>query len=558
MKAHAQQTLPRQRNQMNQKTTPHPFATTVRTDYKRVLTTGRGGKFLPIMAIPLLREDRLRSTNVRFSFEMDETAEMLLNPVRIAVHAWLVPRLAFERFLDLGHLNRSYMGKPEADASVTPWFEMLNLDDGATPPVTAEIFKVLGMHTVPGQQVNADYIEAYNAVWNFIAEDVSPNITPRDWDDTTLAPAFWPHSAMRHVKPSFDQALQHGDVALSVSNGQMPVKGIGLHNQVFAETNVNRYETGATGTVQYAKSRSVDGSHPNNAISIEEDPNNPGFPGIYAELQNDGITLSLANIELAKRTAAFARARVQYQGLGDDDIIDLLMSGVRLPEEGMKQPILLGREDTLFGMTQRYATDAGNLAASVTRGQTMVDLTIRTPVVNTGGIVMAFAEILPEQMYERQRDIYLSASTVAELPDRLRDELDVEPVEIVTNSMIDTDHNTPDGVFGYAPLNHRWQREAPNIGGAYYRPRADAAWTETRNRIWAAENVDPTLGDDFFLATNLHHEVFEDTAADPFEISANALAQIEGLTYFGPALLEASGDYDAVMAKADLTRIEQS
>lgn len=526
------QPLPAQRTPDNYRTTAQAYPRTIRTDLKRVLTTGFGGRFLPIAAIPLLREDALLMSRFRFGFQMAETAQMLMNPVRVSVSAWFVSKLALERFGDRGILNRSYLKKAEKDGQVVPWFDTTNLwQDGTT---VYPVYKTMGLHGPQGETVNSDYIETYNAIWNYVAEQASPSIQKRPAKTQGLAPAFWHHSAMRHVKPTFDQALLHGEVALNVTNSSMHIRSPGLGSY----------------------SSAVPPDQPQGPASDNYSGNGPYiWHDITAELEDDGITVSLANIELAKKTAAFARARQAYQGLGDDQIIDLLMSGVRVPDEAFRYPVLLGERETIFGMSQRFATDGTSLDKSVTTGQTVLEMDVAMPQQDTSGVVMFIAQVLPEQLYERQPDKYLHTKDQVDLPDRLRDELDLEPVEIVLNGDIDTDHSDPETVFGYAPLNHRWQREAPNLGGLYHRPDAQAAWNENRNRIWAVEAVDPVLGDDFYLASNIHHQVFADSQSDPFEIAVNGVARIEGLTMFGPALRESYGDYDAIMGHADMSRI---
>jgi hypothetical protein len=538
-------TLGRQPTRENVRTEPYRFERNIRNDYKRVITTGFGGKFIPVMAIPLLREDRMLSSTFRFSFEMAETSDMLLNPVRIAVHAWFVPKLAFERFMDLGHLNRAWNEQEEVDGSTTPWIQQVPFDGAGGRGTTWEIYRALGLHAPAGAMVNADYQEAYNLIWNYIAKQTSPSLTERQWNQHALAPAFWMHNAMKHVKPTFDQALVHGQIPVTITEG--------------AEMHLRSDE--------YSQASNQGGSPGVNVTfpgSMDEQPREEGSHyawdvlghRMWTELNEGGFEISLATIDHARKTTAFAIARQQYQGLDDDTLIDMLMSGIRIPEEGMKHPILLGRAETVFGMSQRYATDADNLEKSVTRGLSQLDLRLMVPQQNTSGIVMAIAEILPEQLYERQEDHYFTASEVSDFPDRLRDELDLEPVEVVQNQHVDQDHTDPTGVFGYAPLNHKWLRQGPNVGGLYHRIQADEPWNEYRNRIWAVETIDPSLGDDFYLASNLHHQVFADSLTDPFEIRCNGIAVIEGNTMFGPALRESHGDYEAVKAKGDLSKID--
>jgi len=117
-----------------------------------------------------------------------------------------------------------------------------------------------------------------------------------------------------------------------VIGGGAPVKGIFAQLQTFAF--FGGYETGGT---------AVDPSNDKTFIGrfmVKEDPDNPGFPGIFAELESKGIILTLANIEMAKKTAAFAEIRRQMKGLDDDHIIDLLMAGIRVPDVQLAQPIL--------------------------------------------------------------------------------------------------------------------------------------------------------------------------------------------------------------------------
>ena len=281
---------------------------------------------------------------------------------------------------------------------------------------------------------------------------------------------------------------------------------------------------------------------------------------VYAELTSGGnATMSLADIEQARKTASFAKLRQMYDGIEDDYLIDLLMSGIRVPEEAMKQPILLGKQRAMIGFNQRYATDAANLDESATNGFATIDMSIRTPAMNTGGVIMITAEIVPEQLWERKKDYFLYTTDPDTLPNYLRDFLDPEKVAVVKNDHADVNHVTPDGTFGYAPLNHEWQRDMVNVGGKYYRPANDA-FDEDRAKIWSAEATNPTLNEDFYLCTGLHKKVFADQTADSFEITAMTDFKIVGNTVFGAGLQEsdATSDYDAITAQVDSARIDKS
>lgn len=547
-------------------TTPIAVPRTRRVHTCRGITTIPAGKMVPISAIPLLREDSIRSGRLRFNLESMETAEMLMNAINVRFSAYLVPTLVFDRFEgSMDQLNRSWEGKAFKELPVVPYVE--------THPFGAhgsnEIYKYLGLHaTAATTPVNTMYLEAYNQIWNFRAANRSPDIEKRERLATTLAPAFWMHERFKHIVPDFDQAAIDGQVAFNVVNERLPVKGIaftgatGSRND--ADSGVKRNQVGKDGAGSVTYSRSITpstaGSFSINMKGITDVSGsasnlNNALTDIYAELAGVGISLSLSSIDLARKTQAFAKLRMQYSGHEDDYIINMLMDGLTIPEQAFAQPMLIGEKTTVFGMAKRYASDSGNLTESVVEGATFIDMAIQLPRIPVGGVVMIVAEIMPDQLFERQKDPFFHAENVDAFPHYLRDTLDPEKVEVVPCSFVDVDHETPNATFGYGPLNYPWNMEQPKVGGYMYRPKVDAGFSEDRQRIWAVETKNPTLSKDFYLCTNIHTKPFVVTNRDPFECVTQGDVLIEGNTVFGGVLLEANGDYDAVMAEAPTDRI---
>lgn len=537
-------------------TTPLATPRTMRRQSARGITSLPAGKMVPIGAVPLLREDAVRSGRLRFSFEMMETAEILMNAVNVRVMAYLVPMLALERFNgSMDQLNLSYQGKPPLEGEqVVPYIETQAFGAHGSN----KVYEYLGLHGRADQQVNTAYLEAYNQIWNFRAKNRSPDLSLRTRLQSDLAPAFWSHDMFRHIVPDFDQAAIDGEVPLSVANATMPVTGIGWKapplflgagqtvRKVGGETEVSVNTAGQRWTHMAEVS-----------LLAKEDPDNVGFPAIFAELQNDGITVSLSNLELARKTQAFARLRQTYNQ-HDDWIINLLMDGIVIPDQAFKQPMLLADKTTIFGMAKRYASDSGNLTESVVNGATYLDMSINLPRIGVGGIIMFVAEVTPDQLFERQEDPFLHTTDHETLPQYLRDTLDPEKVEVVKCGRIDVDHDTPDATFGYEPLNARWNINIPRIGGKFYRPEVDAGFDEDRQRIWAVETQNPTLSTDFYLCTNIHTKPFVVTNQDPFEVVTQGEVFIEGSTVFGGHLIEATDDYERVLAVAPQERIEKA
>lgn len=544
---------------------PITVAKSMRSARGRVLTSGDAGKILPLKYEWLHREDGVQSGKIRVNVEMMETSEMPMNGIGVTVYAHFVPMLAFDRFNgSMNELNASYKGENGVAGSVVPFFETNKYWDGSQV-VTRQglsatqvdtnadwsggvvdndvFYQTMGIH-FEGLKWNNTIVEAYNAIVNHRRQARSKSLPVRNSFDHTLAEAFWINNGMQNIVPDFDQALIDGEVSLQGLTFQAPIIAPLAGNS-------GTDGTGGTGNVTRMGPETGD---------WDWDGSKYIFNDIFAELTSGGnATMSLADIDQARKTAGFAKLRQMYDGIDDDYIIDLLMSGIRVPEEAMKQPILLGKQRAMIGYNQRYATDAANLDESATNGYATIDMSIRTPAMNTGGVIMITAEIVPEQLWERKKDYFLYTTNPDTLPNYLRDFLDPEKVAVVKNDHADVNHAIPDGTFGYAPLNHEWQRDLVNVGGKYYRP-ADDAFDEDRSKIWSAEATNPTLNEDFYLCTGLHKKVFVDQTADSFEVTAMTDFKIVGNTVFGAGLQEsdATSDYDAITAQVDSARIQKS
>lgn len=537
----------------------------------RNLSTLPAGKVVPLLAFPLLREDALDRCQLQLNFELAEMVEVCANPIMLNVRAYLVPNLAFPRFLgSYETLNRSYMGEAEPGGAAVHYFQgnatEIGPQDPADPNLVNSIYYHLGIHVPEGATYNTAYVDAYNCIWNQRARDRSPDIEQTPEGNRGLLPAFWRHPDLGSIVPNFDQATIDGEVPLNVVGGRLPVQGIALTGAVQGTQQLSGGRTpgniaweapGHGWAIQGAPDLPISGGA---GFAVKQDQNNVGFPEVFAELQENGITVSLANIELARKTQAFALMRKQYAGYDDQYLIDLLMSGINLPLQAEKEPILLANVMSTFGQAKRFATDSVDLTASVASGTGMVQMSIRTPKVNSGGVIMVTAEFYPEQLWERREDPYLafvSGDGYTKLPDFLRDDLDPEKVEVVKAGYVDVRHSTPDATFGYEALNARWNTYPPRVGGKFYRPEVDLPADEDRQRIWASETADPTLSEDFYLVTNLHTKPFVVTDQDPCESLVRGSAVISGNTVFGRLLIEGEDDYDTIMGKVDMDRIEK-
>lgn len=535
-------------------TTPISIARSVRQINQIVATSMPAGKMVPVTAFPLLREDQLRNSMIHCKVDLMETAEIIKNGIKCRFMAYFVPFLAFERFNGgMDEFNRSYMKQNIADgATVTPFFNTMTAGAVGSIP----IHKYLGFHAAPTDEINTAYIEAYNLIWNFRARNRSETLyqaKKRLMTNTGLAPAFWQHEQFKYVVPDWDDIAMEGSVDLTFTNSSALVKGIGIQGGPASGAVNNFRETGASAE------KTVQGWHVRDNLAsatfVMQAKAGEAFPNVYADLATAGVKISLANIELAKRTQWYANLKAQFEGLPDNWIIDLLMQGVSVPEQMWKQPILIADKTEIFGIEKRWATDGANLTDAVVNGAAVCDLDMVLPRTPTGGIVMVVAEILPEQIFERGRDPLLFMTDPAKLPNAMRDDLDPQKVERMAMGEVDTSHSSPNGLFGYRPLNWDWQKSNTRIGGKWFKAAPDNTFNEERQHFWTVEVANPAYNSDFMISETFNTLPFVVTNQDVGEVQIHGTAIIEGNTQFGTRLLENDNAYAEVLAQVDQSRI---
>lgn len=514
---------------MRKQNEPIAFPRTVRPDSANMMTTAKAGKTYPAGFIPLFPEDSV-SGSVSCQVRMEETVKVLANPVHFRMHAYFVSMAALPRFDGLDSVAYSLAQKVGSQPYVEKAAKLAGQSD---------FYHAFGEHIPDGASVNTMYLQAYNQVINYRRQQVSISLPQRTDMQATIARSLWGPTALARIVPDFDAALIEGEVALNVVSTTLPVE--------YAKTGTTfpTVKDGAGAARMFGIDTGLGGY---NYVSTNN-LNGTAVDALFVDMQNSGLTVSLANLEQAKKTQAFAVLRQQFAG-NDDELIDLLMKGLRFPSNAFRDPIHIGTGTGTFGMNQRYASDAANLDDYVVNGAVRVDIPIRVPQQPTGGVIVITYEIIPEPVFDRQADMFLHADFV-DLPNALRDHLDTQPVATVPNRFVDALHTTPDGFFGYAPMNYQYIRQRVKVGGRFLRTLAAMPSAEDQQHIWSVRTVNPVLNEDTFLVPNdLAHNVFRDTLLDPFFVTVSHNCRIEGLTQFPPALTESQGDYAAVAAIA--------
>lgn len=513
------------------KTEPIPVVKQHRPVAVRTFTTFDPGVRTPVVAFGLLQGDSA-SGRLNVAVEMHETHEVLFNRMFARFSLWFVPGPANERFKrNMSYYERAAEGVPITDdegAETIAFIETHNM-----PATVPPIYKALGIAAKTGTALSTCYIEGYNQVVNYVNRNLSKSIEEREVTETDLAPAVWGESVFSEIVPTFDAGMIAGEMPLTVVEAKMPV-----HTDVAQGTAVSVRRPDDSWKGLDASGSFVS---PSGTASTEAQQ-------LYAKLSANGISISLANIDQARQLKEWAKLREGYEGHKDPYVIDRLMGGLQISEQAWFMPMLLDQKMVEVKQMKRMATDGASLEEGVANGIAVTSLGCNVPPNPYGGVVMLIAEAIPEQLYERQPDPYLTTTDRTKLPQYDADFLNPNPVVEVLNKEIDVDHDTPNVRFGYARRNWMWAKNPTRVGGDMYAPNADAATTQERMVIYPTDVENPTLTAEFYLATTLGKQVFVDQDKQPFRVGIGGTIDVMGLTIIGE-VHESEANYDAVRAK---------
>lgn len=537
-------------------TRPLDFPRTMRMDNQSILTTGKAGEVLPFGFVPLFREDSATG-RVTIAAELAEMPAPLENAVIGRLQTWFVPRPALPQFEGLDEYTHAYQGKNitrlgAAGRTPPSLFDTQSVSAVYATANASEFYKTAGITLKASSTINTDYVDAYILVQNYRLAQLTSKMTRYDYyqeDNTTaleLKPALWPRNMLSNVVADYEQALVTGALDLALTGGSIPVTGIGAATSWTGGGTPTNFTESTGSDASYSKFSYTTAT---STFAIKES-STVGVPEILAEMSGQSIVSSLAAIDVARKQQAFAKAVAamdgnQFSGFNNDDVLILdLMNGFTVPPELLNRPWLLDAKQGVFGMNERHATDSANLDDSVVVGNLTLQTSINVPKASYGGIIFSTFEFMPERMYPRASDEYLEVVSEADLPNALRDSLNTEPVEIVTNGEVDTAHTTPSGTFGYRELNAKWNRERTLMGGDFQSLTPGAHATGARTQIWQPEYIDPALNSDLYRCKHpFPQDVFSSPANDTVTLSIRVECSIMGLTQFGSRLVEDNSEF---------------
>lgn len=256
-------------------------------------TTFDAGKLIPVFAEEVIPGDTWSVDASTFA-RLATPIYPIMDNMKMDIHFFFVPiRLVWDNFTKM-------MGERiDPTDSVDFQTPIVTVNAGSGVGFTAgSLYDYLGIPTEIDDISIVNLIpRSYNLIINnWYRDQTMQDSYVVDTDDgpDTIADYVIRTRCKRgdYFTTALDEPQKGAAISLALG-GSAPVTGIGAANQTYGDDNVNRYETDGTGTVLYVSGKNITEASVNNNVTVEEDPNNAGFPNIRVDLSaSSGIPLN--------------------------------------------------------------------------------------------------------------------------------------------------------------------------------------------------------------------------------------------------------------------------
>lgn len=349
--------------------------------------------------------------------------------------------------------------------------------------------------------VNALYFRAYNDIHNNFyrdadlqdEQDIDLGEGPDTTTNTSLLNVCWGKDAFTTARPW----QQRGTNVTIPLGDDAPITGLGVMSAAPSSSSSTTRETDGGSPTSYTNYWNS-GSQ---AIHVEEDPNNSGYPNVRADLSQ------MTGIDIEDLRTALGIQRFQERlARGGSRYADYLRGiGCILPDYRLMQPDYLGGGRQVISFSEVLATDGANTGTMYGHGIGAMQTRPFTRYFNEFGCILSLCSVVPKAEYMDS----LHRSWFRETRyDFFQRELQLIGEQEVLNKEVQMSHSSPDGTFGYRPRYDSLRWLPSTIHGdfrddelAFHMARdlstGDIALNSSfvscspTDRVWASTSLDP-------------------------------------------------------------------
>lgn len=432
------------------------------------------GELVPIGLTEVLPGDSIQQAT-SLLLRVSPLLAPVMHPVHVRVHHWYVPhRIVWDDFEDF------ITGGPDGNnSSIFPTITLSGTDNDV-----GTLADYLGVPTDPASvEVSALPFRAYNLIFNewYRDQDLVNELaisTASGADTTTsidMQNVAWEKDYFTSSRPWTQKGP---DVTLPIS-GDAPITGFGLQNPPGGTSALTIVETDGSGT------RNITGWG-SGGMAVEEDPNNTGYPGMFADLS--AVTAANINdVRLAFALQRYEEARARY---GSRYTEYLRYLGVKSSDARLQRPEYLGGGKQTIQFSEVLQTAEGTDPVGELRGHGISALRSRRyrRFFEEHGYIISTLSVRPKTIYTQGLHRTWNRRTKE---DFWQQELQHIGQQAIENREVYADAATPDGTFGYQDRYDEYRRTPSSVSGEFRTSTLDY-WHMAR--IFASE---PTLNSDF-------------------------------------------------------------
>ncbi len=347
------------------------------------LLTGDMGVLYPVGLVEVLPGDAFQH-NASVFLRMSPMAAPVMHPIDVRIHHFFYAhRLGWPTDGATGWESFITGGTDGNDAQNPPTVNTALVED--------TLHDYFGLPNIAGMPVSALPYRCYNAIFNEFYRDQNL-VTEVAEDSTALQKIAWQKDMFTVSRPW----TQLGDAVTLPLGSKAPVHGIGSPDNVYGVVN-NVYETGAAGTDNWTKALKTNVDN----FAIEEDPDNTGFPGIFADLSAAGA-IDINDFRRAFALQRFKEARARY-GARYTEYLRYL--GVQPSDARLQRPEYLGggkvRVSTseVLQTANEAASDRFGVGDLYGHGVAAMRSNKYRRHFNEHGYIMSLLSVRPKSMY---------------------------------------------------------------------------------------------------------------------------------------------------------------